>query len=100
VSCALFVLPAQAQQAGCDSALSCDEAQLGAYAPPDVVAPKPVDPEEARGKAPPLPLFGLERKIRVKPGSGLWVAGEPITGGNVFLNGSRSKVSLDFKIGF
>jgi hypothetical protein len=91
---------ARAQQAGCDSARPCDEAQIGDFVAPDAVAPKPADPWEARGKPAPLPLFGLEQKIRVKPGSGLWVAGEPITGGNVFLNGSRSRVSLDLKVGF
>jgi len=91
---------ARAQQAGCDSARPCDEAQIGDFVAPDAVAPKPVDPWEARGKPAPLPLFGLEQKIRVKPGAGLWVAGEPITGGNVFLNGSRSRLSLDLKVGF
>jgi len=91
---------ARAQQAGCDSARPCDEAQIGDYSPPEVAMVRPADPNEARGKPAPLPLFGLEEKIRVKPGSGLWLAGEPITGGNVFLNGARSKVTLDLKVGF
>lgn len=77
-------------QEGCDPKLTCDEAQLGAYAAPDFIMPKTVDPDAARGKRPPIPLFGLEDMVRVKPGSGLWL-GEPVAGGNLFLNGTRNK---------
>lgn len=86
-------------QAGCDPRLTCDEAQLGAYVEPDFVMPKAVDPNAARGKRPPIPLFGLENMVRVKPGSGLWL-GEPVAGGNLFLNGNRKKATLGLKMGF
>ena len=86
-------------QEGCDPKLTCDEAQLGAYAAPDFIMPKTVDPDSARGKRPPIPLFGLEDMVRVKPGSGLWL-GEPVAGGNLFLNGTRNKATLGLKMGF
>ncbi len=86
-------------QAGCDSKVSCDEAQLGGYVAPDFVVPKAADPDAARGKAAPIPLFGFENMVRVKPGSGLWL-GEPVTGANLFLNGNRSKATFGLKMGF
>lgn len=96
----LSVLPGAAfAQEGCDSKLTCDEAQLGAHVEPDFIMPKAVDPEAARGKRPPIPLFGLEDMVRVKPGSGVWL-GEPLAGGNLFLNGNRNKATIGLKMGF
>ena len=107
LACSVFLLsallgpalgPALGEE-GCDPTRSCDEAQLGAYVQPDFVMPKSVDPNAARGRPSPIPLFGLEGIVRVKPGSGLWM-GEPFSGGNLFLNGNRKKATLGLKMGF
>jgi hypothetical protein len=73
-----------------------DEAQVGDYVPPFFEPRSEPGVDELRGK--PLPVPGLGG-IRHKPGSGVWL-GEAPAGGNVFLNGSRSKVSIDLKLGF
>lgn len=86
-------------QEGCDSSLSCDEKQLGAHVEPEFIMPKAADPDAARGKPVPIPLFGFEDMVRVKPGSGLWL-GEPVAGGNLFLNGNRNKATIGLKVGF
>jgi len=103
LACSLVLLsalldPALAEE-GCDPRRPCDEAQLGAYVEPDFVMPKTEDPNVARGRPAPIPLFGLEGIVRVKPGSGLWV-GEAFSGGNLFLNGNRKKATLGLKLGF
>ncbi len=101
--CSLVLLPALLGPAlgeeGCDPRRPCDEAQLGAYVEPDFVMPKAPDVDSARGKPAPIPLFGLEAIVRVKPGVGLWM-GEPFSGGNLFLNGNHKKATLGLKMGF
>ncbi len=76
-----------------------DEAQVGDYVAP-AFEPRPRQSvDEVRGNLVPIPVPGLNNTLRHKPGAGVWL-GEAPAGANVFLNGARSKVSVDLKLGF
>ncbi|MDB5571038.1 MAG: hypothetical protein JWN93_2221 [Hyphomicrobiales bacterium] len=76
-----------------------DEAQLGDYVPPPFERRAEPTLDEVRGKPVRVPVPGLDGVVRHKPGAGVWVGETPV-GGDVFVKGGRSKVSVDWKLGF
>lgn len=95
----LPIVPPLAAEAGGAASTSADERQIGDYVAPTWDTPAPTDDDDAEARGKPLPLPGFGDLVRHKPGAGVWLA-EPIEGGHLYLNGKRSRMSVDLKLGF
>lgn len=97
----LFSAPVLAQ-GGCEACRAEDEQQIGNHVEREDALPRSPKLPDPRGEALPVPVptpVG-PATVRVKPGSGLWL-GSPGEGmGNVFLNGTRDKASVGWRLGF
>lgn len=92
-------------QGPCEACRAEDEQQIGNHVEREDALPRAPKLPDPRGEALPVPVPmpgvpGGQATVRVKPGAGLWL-GSPGEGmGNVFLNGTREKASVGWKLGF
>ena len=96
----LLLAPAAHAQQACEACRAEDLQQVGPYIEPELPAPAIVQKPDPRGTEHRIPLPGGAASVHVKPGAGLWV-GSPGEGrGDVFVNGTRDKASVGWRLGF
>ncbi len=84
----------------CEACRAGDEQQIGNYVEPAIPVQPLIEKPDPRGKSHTIPLPGGPATVRVKPGSGLWLGSPGENQGDIFVNGSLDKASVNWRLGF
>ena len=94
-----LVAPGARADEACE-ACRADEQQIGGYVEPALPVPPVAEKPDPRGKPVKVPLPGGPVTVHVKPGAGLWIGSPGENLGDIFVKGSREKVTAGWRLGF